>query len=74
MKPVTEPTKCRSCNTDVLWVRWDSGKRMPVDAVADMRPPNKGGGNLVLTLKGGQFGELICDRFDAAKHDAKGFV
>lgn len=71
MKPVTEPTKCRSCNADVLWVRWDSGKRMPVDAVADMRPPGKGGGNLVLTLKGGQFGELICDRFDSTKHDAK---
>lgn len=70
-KPVTEPSKCRSCEADVLWVEWpSSGKKMPVDAVADQRPPPKGG-TIVLTLSGGQFGKLLAEKYDPAKHDAK---
>jgi len=66
-KPVTEPSKCRSCLQDVLWARWDSGKWAPVDAVADNRPLPKGG-NLVLTLRGGEFGELLVEKWDMQKH------
>lgn len=44
---------------------------MPVDSEADMRPPAKSGGNLVLTLRGGSTGELVCERFDPLKHDEK---
>lgn len=67
-KPVTEPSKCGSCHADVLWVVWESGKRMPVDAVADNRPPPKGG-VLVLTLKGGEFGTLFVEKYDSRKHN-----
>lgn len=67
MRPVTEPTKCSSCRADVLWVRWDSGKRMPVDAVADNRPLPKGG-DIVLTLRGGEHGELLAEKYDMQKH------
>lgn len=67
-RPVTDPTKCRSCRADVLWVVWrESGKRMPVDAEPDMRPPPKGGA-LVLTLSGGSFGTLFVEKYDATKH------
>lgn len=65
--PVTEPSKCRSCGADVLWVRWESGKRMPVDAVADNRALPKGG-DLVLTLRGGEFGELLVEKYVTQKH------
>lgn len=66
-KPVTEPSRCRSCKAEVLWVEWATGKKMPVDAAPDMRPPPKGGA-LVLTLQGGQFGRLLVEKFDATKH------
>lgn len=70
MSKVTDPTKCRSCGADVLWVRWESGKRMPVDTEPDMRP--RSGGNIVLTLRGGQeLGELVADTYRADKHDPK---
>lgn len=43
-EPATTPRKCRSCSQDILWVVWPkTGKKMPVDAVPDMRPPPKGG-------------------------------
>ena len=69
-RPVTEPSECRSCNGEVLWAVWASGKKMPVDAVADNRPAPKGG-DLVLTLRGGQFGSLLVEKFYAPKHGAK---
>ena len=69
-KPCTEPSECRSCNAEVLWAVWPSGKRMPVDAVADNRPPPKGG-DLVLSLQGGEFGHLIVHKYDPQRHDAK---
>lgn len=65
-KPVTDPSKCRSCHQDVLWTVWrESGKRMPVDSEPDMRPPPpKGeGGNLILTLSGGSFGTLFVEKW-----------
>ncbi|MCC6178833.1 MAG: hypothetical protein WAZ94_15145 [Phycisphaerales bacterium] len=69
--PVTKPTKCRSCGADVLWGEWErSQKKMPVDAVADQRPPPNGG-TLVLTLRGGEYGTLLVEKFDPARHDAK---
>lgn len=43
---------------------------MPVDAEPDMRLPPKGG-NLVLTLKGGSFGELICEGYRMDEHGFK---
>ena len=65
-KPVTEWAKCRSCGADILWTKWErSGKSMPVDAVPDMRPPDRGGGNLVLTLRGGEHGELLVEKAPA---------
>lgn len=68
-KPCTEPSECRSCSGEVLWVVWPrSGRRMPVDAVPDMRPPPKGG-DIVLTLHGGDFGALHAEKYDAQKHD-----
>lgn len=70
-KPVTEASRCRSCGADILWVKWErSGKRMPVDAVADMRPRPKGG-DIVLTLRGGDFGELLAEKFYPPKHGEK---
>lgn len=70
-KPCTDPSTCRSCHQEVLWVKWPtSGKRMPVDAEPDMRPPPKGG-TLVLSVVGGAFGELHVAKFDPSKHDAK---
>lgn len=47
-----------------------SGKRFPVDAVPDNRPPPNGG-TLVLSLHGGPFGELMAEKFWDRKHDAK---
>lgn len=67
-KAATEPSECRSCHAEILWVRWErSGKRMPVDSVPDMRPMPKGG-DIVLTLRGGEFGELIAEKHQAQKH------
>lgn len=63
-RPATEPSKCRSCGQDILWCVWPrSGKRMPVDAVADNRPPSKGG-DIWLTLHGGERGELRAEKVD----------
>lgn len=69
-KPVTEPSKCKSCGADILWAVWTSGKHMPVDAVPDMRLPPKGG-NLVLALRGGEFGELLVEKYVMATHGFK---
>lgn len=67
-KPITEPSKCRSCGQDILWAKWPtSGKRMPVDAEPDMRPPPKGGA-IILTLHGGEYGELLAEKYDAPRH------
>jgi hypothetical protein len=40
---------------------------MPVDASPDMRPAPKGGG-LVLSVRGGSFGELLVETYDRTKH------
>jgi len=70
-KPCTDPSKCRSCHAEVLWVVWPaSGKRMPVDAEPDMRPLPKGG-DIVLTVHGGAFGELRAEKFNTRAHDTK---
>lgn len=69
-RPVTEPTECRSCKAEVLWAISRAGKRMPVDAVADNRPPPKGG-TFVLALVGGEHGSMVFEKFDPARHDAK---
>jgi hypothetical protein len=66
-KPATEPSKCRSCGADILWAITRNEKKMPVDAVPDMRPPPKGG-NMVLFLRGGQFGELRVEKYYEPKH------
>lgn len=71
-RPVTEPSQCRDCNADVLWVKWPkSGKKMPVDAVADNRGVQRGGGKIVLTLTGGEYGELIAEKYYRPKHGDK---
>jgi hypothetical protein len=44
---------------------------MPVDAVPDMRPPPRGG-DIVLTLRGGEYGELLAEKYLEAKHDPDG--
>jgi hypothetical protein len=49
-RSATDPVRCRSCGADVLWAEWASGKKMPVDAEPDMRPPPKGG-SLVLSRR-----------------------
>lgn len=59
----TTPTKCRSCHQDILWAVTRSGKKMPVDAVADMRPIASGGGQFVLALHGGEYGELKAEKW-----------
>lgn len=66
-KPVTDPSTCRSCGAEVLWAEWPSGKRMPVDAEPDMRPPPKGG-ELVLSVRGGAFGKLIVEKYVPEMH------
>jgi hypothetical protein len=43
---------------------------MPVDAVPDMRPLPKGG-DIVLTLHGGQFGELLAEKYDPGGYEPK---
>lgn len=70
-KSCTEPARCRSCGAEILWMKWPrSGKPMPVDAVADMREPEKGGGKIVLTLKR-ELNELHGEVFNPKLHDAK---
>lgn len=67
-KAATQPSECRSCGAEILWVRWErSGKRMPVDAGPDMRPLPQGG-DVVLALRGGEFGELIAEKYRPKKH------
>lgn len=66
-KPVTDPSHCRSCRAEVLWVEWASGKRMPVDATPDNRPLPKGG-DIVLAVRGGLFGKLVAEKFDTNAH------
>lgn len=69
-KPVTEPTECRSCHAEILWVTWPkTGKKMSVDFPSDNRPWPKGG-NIVLSLREGPFGVLVAEFFDPAKHGA----
>lgn len=65
----TEPSKCRSCGAEVLWVEWPSGKRMPVDAVADNRPVGRGG-ELVLTHRR-EADKLLVEKFNPTRHDKK---
>lgn len=71
-KKATEASTCRSCDALILWAKWErSGKRMPVDAGPNMADAEDGGGDLVLTLRGGEFGELIVEKFHAPKHGPK---
>ena len=66
-KLATEPSVCRKCGQDILWVVWPkSGKKMPVDAVPDMRP---GVGDVVLTLVGGPNGELRAEKHNPNAHE-----
>jgi hypothetical protein len=66
----TQPSKCRSCGAEVLWVEWpSSGRRMPVDAVADNRPVGRGG-DIVLTHRRSE-DKLLAEKFDPSRHDAK---
>lgn len=70
-RPCTEPSKCKRCKADILWCVWPkSQKRMPVDAVPDMRPAVKAE-SIVLTLVGGEFGELQAEKFYEPKHGDK---
>lgn len=69
-RPCTDPVKCRSCGADILWAITGSGKRMPMDSEPDMRPPPKGG-NMVLTVKGGPFGELHVEAYYRQTHGEK---
>lgn len=67
-KPVTARSKCKSCGAEVMWGQWrDSGKWTPIDAEPDMRPLPKGG-NVVLSLRGGQFGQLLIETYRADVH------
>lgn len=67
----TEPSKCRSCGQEILWGLWPtSGKKMPVDATPDMRPPDRGGGKVVLSLDR-RANVLKLAKFDPQQHDEK---
>lgn len=68
-RKATDWSKCRSCQADVLWATTRTGKNMPVDAVPDMRPIEKGGGAFVLALRGGEYGVMHVEKFDAARHE-----
>jgi hypothetical protein len=62
-RPVTEPSTCRSCGAEILWVQWArSGKRMPVDSLPD---PN---GKVVLTLRKAPEPALLAETFDPKEH------
>jgi hypothetical protein len=65
----TEPTRCRSCDADILWVEWASGRRMPVDAVADNRPVGRGGDIVLAHRKDAD--KLLAEKYEPGKHDAK---
>jgi hypothetical protein len=68
-KPCTEPSECRSCSAEILWVIWPrSGKWMPVDAAPDTRPLPEGG-DILLTLHGGPFGELRAAKWDPGGYE-----
>lgn len=62
-KPCTEPSECRSCHAEIFWVTWGSGKKSPVDAVPDQRPPPNGG-SIVLWIHDGEFGFLRAEKFN----------
>lgn len=61
-KPCTETSPCASCRRPVLWVQWESGKLMPVDA----QPAASG--NVVIAMRGGLYGKLVAESFDAERH------
>ena len=65
-RPVTQPTKCRSCGAAVLWAMTRNAKRMPIDA----QPVPEG--NMVLTLKAGPPQALLVEKFYADKHTEPG--
>jgi len=62
-KSATDPVRCRSCGADVLWAEWASGKKMPVDAEPDMRPPPKGGGLVLLRRDPAGADKLIVEKW-----------
>lgn len=59
------PKPCRSCSKLVLWCIWASGKRMPVDAEAVDH------GDIVLTLRGGEYGELVASKLVPELHQGR---
>jgi hypothetical protein len=62
-RPATEASECRSCKRKILWVVWPrSGKKMPVD----LAPAPAG--TVVLTLSGGEYGELRAEKYNARAH------
>lgn len=70
-KKCTDWSKCRSCGADILWAKTRTGKNMPVDAVPDMRPADRKGGDFVLATRGGEYGTLHTEKYDPRFHDAK---
>jgi hypothetical protein len=61
-KSCTEPSQCRSCKADVLWVQWRrSGKRMPIDLEPDQL------GTVVVSHNAAE-NLLIADKFDDSLH------
>jgi hypothetical protein len=58
----TEPTKCRSCGAEILWVEWPlSGKKMPMDLA-----PTTEGDIVVMHRK--EQNKLLAERYDADRH------
>ena len=53
----------------MLWVRTSTGKKMPVDAVPDLRPPPKGGDFLLTYNREAQ--ELRAERYRPSIHSEK---
>ena len=59
----TEPSKCRSCGAEVLWVEWKrSGKRMPIDA----KPAERRMAGMVVVDHRPADNKLIAEKFDGA--------
>lgn len=45
-------SKCRSCGADIIWIRMDSGKKMPCDAAQVTYWAKVGGTKKIITPNG----------------------
>lgn len=61
-------SKCRSCGAEVIWIKMDSGKKMPCDATQKTYWAKMGGTQKIVTPNG----EVISCELEGDMKDATG--